>query len=97
MSISAFAVGERVEERETDCVRFGAGADRAGDPVLGFGEAGVCVPPQAAGVPRSRRSSPASTGVLRGFAARQSVQRPVPSERLGSRRPRVAAWCAGRR
>ena len=46
----AGAVGERVEEREADRVRFGAGAERAGDPVVGFSEPGVCVPPQSAGV-----------------------------------------------
>ncbi len=45
----AFAVGERVEEREADRVRFGAGAERAGDPWLGgVRELGVGVMPQLA-------------------------------------------------
>ena len=47
----ALAVGECVEEGETDDVRFGAGADRAGDPgLVGVGELGVGVMPQLARV-----------------------------------------------
>jgi hypothetical protein len=46
----ASAVDERVDQRESDRVRFGAGADLAGDRVLGFGEVGVGAPPQRARV-----------------------------------------------
>ena len=42
-------VEQGVDEREADRVRFGAGADRAGDPGLGFGELLVGVCPGAAG------------------------------------------------
>ena len=47
----AFAVGEGVEEREPDDVRFGAGGDLRDDPVLRLGcERAVGVMPQLAGV-----------------------------------------------
>jgi hypothetical protein len=43
------AVGEGVEEREADRVRFGAGGDLADDPGVGFGELSVGVMPEPAG------------------------------------------------
>ena len=47
----ALAVGERVDEREADHVRFGARQQRAGDPgVLGGRELRVGVVPELAGV-----------------------------------------------
>jgi hypothetical protein len=43
------AFEQRVEHREADRVRFGAGADRTGDPGLGFGEPLVGAAPVLAG------------------------------------------------
>jgi hypothetical protein len=45
----ALAVEQRVEEREADGVCFGAGADLAGEALIGFGELRLGVPPQLAG------------------------------------------------
>ena len=44
----ALAVEQRVDEREADRVRLGAGGELAGDPVGGLGELRVGVPPQLA-------------------------------------------------
>jgi hypothetical protein len=44
------AVGEGVDEREADCVRFGASGDLADDPVVGLCELSVGVMPELAGV-----------------------------------------------
>ena len=44
------SVEQRVEEREPDDVRFGAGGELAGQPVGGLGELRVGVPPQLARV-----------------------------------------------
>jgi hypothetical protein len=46
----AGVVEQGVDERETDRVRFGAGADRAGDPRLRLRELLVGVCPRLAGV-----------------------------------------------
>ena len=46
---AALAVEQRVEEREADRVRLGAGGEIAGEPVGGLGELRVGVPPQLAG------------------------------------------------
>ena len=45
----ALSVEQRVEEREADRVRFGAGREGAGEAVAGLGELRVGVPPQLAG------------------------------------------------
>ena len=44
------AVQQRVDEREADGVRFGAGGELAGDPGLWLGEPAVGVMPERAGV-----------------------------------------------
>jgi hypothetical protein len=46
----SLAVGEGVEERESDRVRLGAGGDLADDPGVGFGELSVGVMPELAAV-----------------------------------------------
>ena len=46
----ALAIGECVDEREADRVRFGAGGDLADDPGLRLGELAVGVMPELAGV-----------------------------------------------
>ena len=45
---AALAVEQRVEEREPDRVRLGAGSEIAGDPIGGLGELRVGMPPQLA-------------------------------------------------
>ena len=44
------SVEQRVEQREPDDVRFGAGGELSGEPVGGLGELRVGVPPELAGV-----------------------------------------------
>ena len=44
------AVEQRVDQREADRVRLGAGGELAGEPLGGLGERGVGVPPQLARV-----------------------------------------------
>ena len=46
----SLAVGEGVDEREADRVRFGAGGDLADDPGRGVGELSVGVVPELTGV-----------------------------------------------
>ena len=57
------AVEQRVEEREADRVRLGAGGDVPGEPVERLGELRVGVPPQLPRV-RGERDLPAGVGVL---------------------------------
>ena len=78
----ALAVGEGVEERESDGVRFGAGGDLPDDPAgLRFGELAVGVMPELAGV-----GVQADLARLFGRACgpgRAGGSRPVPCERVG--------------
>ena len=57
------SVEQRVDEREADRVRFGAGGELAGEPVGGLGELRVGVPPQLARV-GGERDSAGGVGVL---------------------------------
>ena len=89
----ALAVEQCVEEREADRVRFGAGADRAGEVFAGLGELRVGVPPQLArggveldmpsglGVFEDGREVPGEAGVLERVRVAAFRQQTHPSDR----------------
>ncbi len=76
----ALAVGERVEERQADRVRFRAGAERAGDPRLGCAsELDVGVMPQLTRV-RVETQPAGGAGVL--DRAREHARQTAAGERV---------------